>query len=66
LAGLPRLGGTACQLSKEKEVTGIILTNGTPLAYEVNFMKVGGITDNHILFISMSNHKAETHPKVDR
>jgi hypothetical protein len=56
LAGLPRLGGparlggTACQLSKEKEVTGIILTNGTPLAYEVNFMKVGGITDNHILF----------------
>jgi len=67
--GLPRLWLVSLayrqadsQISKEKEITGIILTNGnksssfhsflthdTPIAYEVSFIKVAGIVDNKYL-----------------
>jgi hypothetical protein len=33
-------------MGQENLSIGIILTNGSPLAYEVNFIKVEGIADN--------------------
>jgi len=37
-------------ISQDNVATGLILTNGVPLAYEVNFNKAEGFANNHISF----------------
>jgi hypothetical protein len=49
----------------KSEVSIVLLTHGKPLAYEVNFIKVEEIADNHVnYYFKNTNHKIPEIKKV--